>query len=237
MPYCLICDVELAPTEKFCPLCGAPACDPPDPAAAPPESLPEHVVSDPRHASVQEVSRCSTLLLLSLPFLMAALIYLVCDINVHGHPMWVGVVTAGLGLSYLVAVVPPVLHTPPLLQLCLDLAASELFLFYIAQKMQGPWFWPFAFPIALAPFACAILLVLIRYFSGLDALKIAALSTLATGFYCMLIEWRINVVFLGRTHFVWAMYPLIVFLIISAILFLASRDEMLKATLARRFFI
>ena len=234
MPYCVKCDIDLGPYEQVCPLCGTPAYSS-KAESQPISSDPYPVAQQPQDST--KMGRVSMLTLLSMPFLLAIAIFNICDLATHGMLKWTGVVVSCIILIYIISVIPAVLRPALPLQLLIDLVAVQLVLFYICHFLRGIWFWPLAFPITLYPFACAIFLILLRYFSGLDALKIASLSTLLAGIYCMFIEWRINLFFSVRQGFVWAQYPLIALLLLSAVLFFASRDEVLKARLARRFFI
>ena len=234
MPYCVNCDVELAKSELRCPLCGAPAVDPDHPGSAvsyapPPDfSLPRQ---EPKRG------RVTLLILLSGLFLLPIIICTFYHVSLLSDAKWPAILSGGFVAAYVMVVIPAVLRTKPLPQLLIDLAAAELYAYYIAGTLDAAWFPSFAFPVILVPFLVALFLLLFHMAVGLERLKTAALSLLAAGLYCLFLEWRINVVFLDRTRFVWAQYPLIVLVALSFIFFLISRDEVLKARLARRFFI
>jgi hypothetical protein len=231
MSYCVNCGVELSPKERVCPLCGTPVLRPGQ--SMPP--LPEPSVSySPKPVRVE---RHSLLVLLTILFLLPILLSFFCDVSLHGSVEWAGYVAAGVILIYVALVLPLTLHTPVLFQLMLNVVALEGVLYYICHSLRGNWYWSFAFPIALFPFATAFLFVLLHRFARWNGLHIAALSCLSCGFYCLLIEWRCNVVFAVSEHFVWSFYPLITAAILAAILFFISRSESLQQRLARRFFI
>ena len=232
MSYCIRCGVELADSEPRCPLCGGPVSEtaegPATPAAFvyPPEAKP----SPPR------TNRARFLPLLSVLFALPIIFTFFGDYDLHGHIDCAKLTAAALLLAYVIIVIPATLRTRPVFQLILDLCCTEAALYFSALVLQGNWFWPFAFPAALYPFASALLLILLRRKTGLPGLYIAAISCFSSGLYCLLLEWRINAVFHLRGSFLWSVFPFLLGIALAILLYFTERSHILKQKLARRFF-
>ena len=232
MSYCIRCGVELADSEPRCPLCGGPISETAEGGALRP------VFAYPLdgQSALPRINRARFLPLLSVLFALPIIFSFFGDYDLHGHLDCAELATAALLLAYVVIVIPATLRTRPVFQLVLDLCCTEAALFFSALILQGDWFWLFAFPAALYPFASALLLILLRRKTGLPGLYIAALSCFSAGLYCLLLEWRINAVFHLRGSFFWSIFPFLVGIALAILLYFTERNHILKQKLARRFF-
>ena len=91
--YCIKCGVELADSERVCPLCGTRVFHPDLPCGQgePPYPPDEH----PRH---EEVSRIGVMFVVSVCMLLPAVISVLCDWRINGRIIWSGFVVGGLAL-------------------------------------------------------------------------------------------------------------------------------------------
>ena len=99
--YCIKCGVELADSEKVCPLCGTPVFHPDLPCGqGEPPYPPDH---RPR---VDEVSRAGVLFVLTVLFVLPAVISVLCDWRMGNGIVWSGYVVGGLVVLYVAVVLP-----------------------------------------------------------------------------------------------------------------------------------
>ena len=94
--YCIKCGVELADSERVCPLCGTRVFHPDLPCGQgePPYPPADH----PRH---EEVSRIGVLFVISVCMLLPAVITVLCDWRINGTIVWSGFAVGGLLLLYI----------------------------------------------------------------------------------------------------------------------------------------
>ena len=93
--YCVKCGVELADSERVCPLCGTRVFHPDLPCGQgeppyPPEERPRR----------EEVSRIGALFVLSMCMLLPAVICVLVDWRVNGGIVWSGFAVGGLLLLW-----------------------------------------------------------------------------------------------------------------------------------------
>ena len=126
--YCIKCGVELADSERVCPLCGTRVFHPDLPCGQgePPYPPADH----PRH---EEVSRIGVLFVISVCMLLPAVITVLCDWRINGTIVWSGFAVGGLLLLYILAVLPLWFKRPnPVIFVPIDFAAIGVFLlFYV----------------------------------------------------------------------------------------------------------
>ncbi len=110
--YCVNCGVKLADTEKACPLCGT-AVFHPDLVRKPEKKL--YPTEDPQ----ERVDSKAVQTLLTVLFILPALLVFLCDRQINGEITWSGYVMGAIGLSYVVCILPcwfkkpnPVIFTP-----------------------------------------------------------------------------------------------------------------------------
>ena len=120
--YCIKCGVELADSEKVCPLCGTRVFHPDLPCGQAESPYPPDV--SPR---VEDVSRAGVLFVLTVLFLLPAVISVLCDWRLSGGIVWSGYVVGGLVLLYTTVVLPWIspLRSTALLRVLLLLSDSS----------------------------------------------------------------------------------------------------------------
>ena len=98
--YCIKCGVELADSEKRCPLCGTPVFHP---------DLPRNLTEPPypadRRIRREDVNRSGILFVLTVVALLPAILSLLCDWRINGTIVWSGYAAGAIGLLVTAGVV------------------------------------------------------------------------------------------------------------------------------------
>ena len=230
--FCAKCGVELANSEKICPLCGTRAyhpdierekCDP----TFPKSSLPK-----------EEFNRAGILFIITMLFAIPFALAPICDYSITGEITWSAYVSLSVLLSYIILILPlwfrkwyPIIFVP------IDCSCTGLFLLYISVATGGNWFLSFALPvvfmISLVLCTVVILCTVLRrgylYIFGGAFLGLSAIMPLT--------EFFIHLTFHPRDHLVWSVYPMTVFFLIGAMLITIAICRPLRESLHKRFFI
>ena len=166
--YCVKCGVELADSEKKCPLCGTPVFHPDIP-----RSLADPPYPPARRIRREDVNRSGILFVLTVAALLPAILALLCDWRINGTIVWSGFAVGGLLLLYILAVLPLWFKRPnPVIFVPIDFAAIGVFLLYVNYATGGHWFLTFALPVtgAAGLLVCAMV-TLLRYLSRVGLLR------------------------------------------------------------------
>ena len=99
--YCVKCGVELADSEKKCPLCGTPVFHPDIP-----RNLSEPPFPPDKRIRPEDVNRSGILFVLTIAALLPALLCLLCDWRINGALVWSGYAAGAIGLLYIVILLP-----------------------------------------------------------------------------------------------------------------------------------
>lgn len=231
--YCVKCGVELADSEKVCPLCGTRAFHPDMP---PQQGQPPYPVDHRPHT--EEVSRSGVLFLLTVLALLSAVLFILCDWRINGSIVWSGYAAGGVALLYITVVLPLWFRHPnPAIFVPVDFAAIALFLLYINFAVGGHWFLSFAFPVtgAIALLVTAVV-TLMRYVPG-GALYIFGGALILTGGLNVLIEFLLHITFGIEGMFVWSIYPLTACVLLGVMLLVVAVCKPLRRSLHRKFFL
>ncbi|HBR32798.1 MAG TPA: hypothetical protein DD733_12025 [Clostridiales bacterium] len=234
MSYCVNCGVELADSEKKCPLCKTEVINPKyivnSEAAMP---YPPY-----RPSPSQKVSKNSVIGLLSLMALLPIALSVICDVGINGRIVWSGFVTGALALLYLIIVLPIAKSKiDSVTCLGIDFAGIIVYLYYIDRTIEGGWFLNFALPVTLLVAAVVMLITFLSLYTKSEKLPIAALTMILFGFMNLAIEILLNIAFLTRDYLVWSLYPLATFVILGIVLFYINANKPLKEKLQKKFFI
>ena len=231
--YCIKCGVELADSEKVCPLCGTRVFHPDLPCGQAESPYPPDV--SPR---VEDVSRAGVLFVLTVLFLLPAVISVLCDWRLSGGIVWSGYVVGGLVLLYTTVVLPLWFKRPnPVIFVPVDFAAIALFLLYVNYATGGHWYLSFALPVtgAAALLVCAMV-TLLKYLPG-GALYICGGALILSGGLAVLVEFLLNLTFGLHDTFLWSIYPLAVGVVLGAMLLVIAVSKPLRRSLHRKFFL
>ena len=231
--YCLKSGVELADSEKVCPLCGTRVFHPDLP-------LPDGEAPYPADARrrTEEFNRSGLLFILTMLAIIPAVICLLCDWRVNGHIVWSGYAAGGIVLTYILAVLPLWFRRPnPVIFVPVDFAAILAYLLYIDLATGGRWFLSFAFPaVGALGLLVSAMVALLRYLPGAH-LYIFGGALIISGGLAVLTEFLINLTFKVHQTFFWSLYPLAAGVMLGVMLLIIAVCKPLRRSLHRKFFI
>ena len=230
--YCVKCGVQLAETEKRCPLCNTVVYHP-DLKQEPVQPLypaGRFPAGQPRSLSVP--------IILSTALVMPMLIALLCNLQINGQVTWSGFVIGALMLAYVVVVLPGWFRKPdPALLVFCDFVALNLYLLYINYAVEGIWFWGFGFPLTSAVGLVTTAVVLLMRFFPTKGFFIFGGACVLLGVYAPVLEYLINLTF-ERTRFAaWSLYPLVALVLLGLMLIFLGTNSAVREKLERKFFI
>lgn len=229
--YCVKCGVELAESERKCPLCLTPVYFPgleENPERPYPDTKPE----------VRGVSSRVVFLMLSFFFLIAGAISLFADINLGGGIVWSGYVIGGLALTYIIFILPMWFNKSartPAIFIPSDFLAAAVFLFYISSATGGGWFLSFALPITAGAALIISSVSILCYYLRRGYLYIFGGASIATGLFTVLIEFLVNMEFAPGLGYLWSPYPAISLGLIGIMLIIIAIVKPFRDTLYRVF--
>ena len=231
--YCIKCGVELADSEKSCPLCQTPVFHPMLPRT-------EGAALYPADAHLPRKIRPWGLLILvsALLFLLPSIVTVLIDLQVRGTITWSGYVVGALFVGYVIAVLPTWFHRPnPVIFLPCDFVAVGLYLLYISVVTEGGWFLTFAFPVVgVLGLISTTVVTLCRYIHR-GRLYVFGGAAMTLGLVMPVLELLVNHTF-HRTRFLaWSLYPLSALVILGIILLLVALCKPVRESFGKRFFL
>ena len=229
--YCVKCGVELADSERKCPLCHTPVYFP---GLSDPTDRPYPEVN----GGPDRVNPRGIYFIVSFIFLITGAISLFCDMNFNGEINWSGYVLGGLLLAYVIFVLPGwFLRYHPAIFVPCDFAAAALYVEYVNYKVEGDWFITFALPLTaiIALIVCSV--VILCHYVKRGYLYIFGGAFIALGAASALVEWLIHLTFNYTHPHVWFFYPLITFSLIGVMLIVIAIVKPLRESLCRIFSI
>ena len=230
--YCVKCGVELADSEKKCPLCGTPVFHP-DIERKPAEPP---FPPDRRHA--ENVSRVGILFVLTVLFVLPAAICLLCDWRINGGIVWSGYAAGGIALLYILVLLPMWFRHPnPVIFVPVDFGAIGLYLLYIDLATGGHWFLSFAFPVTGAIGVLVTAVVALTRYLHAGYLYIYGGGLILGGALAMLIEFLLNLTFQVHETFFWSFYPLVAGVLLGLMLIVIAVCKPLRESLRKKFFL
>lgn len=228
--YCVKCGVELADSERKCPLCNTPVYFPGL------SDDPERTY--PKFEKPEKVNPRGIYFIISFVCLISAAISLVCDINLGNGLTWSGYVIGGIALFYTIFILPgwfrkynPAIFVPS------NFAAIGLFLAYVNFATQGNWFLSFAFPITGACALVVSAICILSYYIKKGYLYIWGGAFLGIAAFMPVMELLAKVTFGTFDHLFWSIYPLIAFGLIGIMLIVIAIVKPLRESLCRIFAI
>lgn len=230
--YCVKCGVELAESEKKCPLCGTVVFHPdlPGPSGERPYPPDERVA--------ETANRTGILFVLTVLFSLPLVITPLCDWRVNGDLTWSGYVSGALLMGYIIAVLPLWFkRATPVVFVAADFAAVGLYLFYINYAVGGHWFLPFALPVVGGLMLIATACVALMHYVRRGYLYIIAGTEVALGSFMVVVEYLLNRTFAIHDKLIWSIYPLAGCLLVGVLLIIVAVNKTLRETLHKKFFL
>ncbi len=230
--YCANCGVELASSEKSCPLCGLRAYHP---------DLPEQngtPLYPRREIPVPQVSSWGKQIILTTLFLLPMVICLLCDLEISGKVVWSGYVIGALLLGYELFILPiwfrraePVVFVP-----C-GFAALGLYLLYLSVATGGGWFLSFAFPVTGFVGLVVTAVVALARFVRKGYLYILGGALVALGLFMPLMGFLVNLTFFTPRFAFWSLYPLAGLVALGGMLIFLAICRPARQTMEQKFFL
>lgn len=228
--YCVKCGVELADSEKKCPLCSTPVYFP--------ELSEDAERPYPKFERPEKVSPRGIYFIVSFVCLIGAIISLVCDINLNGSITWSGYVIGSIIVSYTALILPGWFRKyNPAIFIPVSYAVAGVFLAYINYATGGEWFLTFALPITGA---CALItssIAILSYYIRRGYLYIWGGAFIAASAFCPVMELLSNLTFGEYDYLRWSYYPLIALSLIGIMLIVIAIVKPLRESLCRIFSI
>ena len=231
--YCVKCGVELADSEKSCPLCGT--------TVICPDGL-ERTVKDspyPPHPGkiVEGISKLGVLFILSFGFIIPAMICLLTDIKVNGRLEWSGYVLFSIIFFYTISVLPWWFNKPnPVVFVPIGFLSAGILLLYVCLKTDGKWFLPFALPIVgITALIVTAVVTLTRYTRGGSPFIFGG-AIIAFGLFSVLIEFLSCITFGISKMWRWSLYPAFSLFLVGMFLIIVGICKPLRRALRKKLF-
>lgn len=230
--YCVNCGVQLADSEKRCPLCGV-ACY--HPAIQRPESGRTYPAD---RKPPTQVSPWGFLAVITVVFLMPMLITLLVDLQINRSVTWSGFVNGALLLAYVVIVLPFWFRKPnPVIFVPIDFLMIGLYVLYIDLVTGGSWFLSLAFPVVgFFGLLTTTVVTLLRYVRR-GRLYLFGGAFLALGVFMPVMELLIFKTFRLSRFVGWSVYPLATLALLGGLLIFLAICKPARETMERKFFL
>ncbi len=234
MSYCVNCGVELAKSEKYCPLCSVEVQNPKTPWQEPLERpYPRYLES-----LINRIDKRYFATLVGLILMIPMMITILLDILDGGGLSWSAYIVGAMALIFIFVVMPFYFkryHT--VIFLSVNCAASLLYLLFIERTNGGHWFVGLGLPITVAAsIAIIILALLFTKSKRMTLLKKAAGIFFATGLFVLIMEVIIKLNNPAAFELTWSFYALIPFGILGAASLILEHRKNFKEEVRRRLF-
>lgn len=230
--YCVKCGVELADSEKVCPLCGTVAFHP---------QISRPLAEKPYPSSqypAEKVNPSGVLLIITTLFLLPMVVSLLCDAQINSGITWSGYVVGALVMAYIIFVLPLWFKNPnPVIFVPIGFAAVGAFLLYVNFATGGHWFLTFAFPVTGGIALLTTAVVALTRYVRKCRLYVFGGAFVAAGAFMLLVEFLLNLTFNIHRTFFWSFYPLTVFSLIGLVLLTIAICPPLQESLHKKFFL
>ena len=229
--YCVKCGVELADSQRKCPLCSTPVYFPElDPS--PEKPYPSYVDRKER------VNPRGLYFIICFAFIISGVIALICDYNLNGSFDWSGYVVGALLLAYVILLLPlwfvghhPAIFTP------VSFLCIGVYLWYVNFASGGEWFWSLALPVTGIMALIFTAIAVLSHYLRRGYLYIYGGACIALGASAPLIEFLIHLTFDVNHGYVWGLYPAAAFSLIGIMLIIIAIVRPFSESLRRIFSI
>ena len=231
--YCIKCGVELADSEKSCPLCQTPVFHP-----LFPQQPGSGLYPAGQHPSRKLRPWGLLIVVTALLFLLPSIITVLIDFQVRGSITWSGYVVGALLVVYIMAVLPAWFPRPnPVIFVPSGIVAIGLYLLYIDLATGGRWFLTFAFPVLGGLGLILTTVVTLCRYIRRGRLYIFGGASITLGLFMPVLELLLNHTF-HRPRFIgWSFYPLSALVILGAVMLVAALCRPVRESFGKRFFL
>lgn len=228
--YCIKCGVQLADTEKKCPLCNTVVCHPDF------ENKSEHTLY-PSNKLPQNTYGSKTLNgAVIILFLIPLFVCFAADLRLDGRIEWFGYAAGALLLAYVAFALPMWFRKPnPAIFVPCDFAAIGGYLLYINLSTGGEWFLSFALPVTAGLCLITCTVVTLLYYLRKGRLYIIGSAFIALGVFMLLVEFLMTTTF-DLCFVGWAIYPLIVLTLLGSLLIYFAINSSARERMERKLF-
>lgn len=228
--YCVKCGVELADSERKCPLCNTPVYMP--------GLDPEPERQYPKFEKPEPISPRGIYFIITFISIICSVISFVCDYNLGGGVTWSGYAIGGIILAYVTFILPgwfrkynPAIFVP------VSFATVGIYLWYINFAIGGAWFWTFALPITGAAAIIISSISILSYYIKRGYLYIWGGAFIAISAFSPVIEMLAAITFDSYRNLKWSLYPMIAFGLIGLMLIIIAIVKPFRESLCRIFSI
>ena len=233
MSYCVNCGVELADSEKHCPLCHVEVANPKALWREPAERPYSRHVDNLMRRIDQRYFAALAGLLLTIPGAISLLLDMIGDARLT----WSAYVIGGVALVYIFFLLPLYFKKRhPVLFPALDCAAVLLYLLFIEQMNGGGWFWGLGLPLTVAAGVCVIGLALLFTKTRFSVLVKAGGLLTAVGLFVVWAEISVRLYLYGAFKLNWSLYALAPCLVLAAAMLILDHRNNFKEGIRRRLF-
>ena len=187
MSYCVHCGVELADSERSCPLCGTPVVDP---SSLTTDAIPAF----PNEEDRQPINHRFAARLISVFLVVPVLVTVLVDLFAEPGLTWSLYVLSGVLYLWSFIVVPiswPKLS--PLVHIAVAGLSTALFLLaiHIATGAAG-WYFPVALPLTLSAFIAAELTALVILSKRMNVIRRSGLIIILLSLLTTVVDFTLN---------------------------------------------
>lgn len=230
--FCIKCGVELADTEKTCPLCKTEVYHP---ELAQKDVAPNY---PPYRRPHSRVNKRGVLFLITMFYVMIAIQLLICEFTLFDELNWSLYAIGGIALSYVVILLPTWFsHPNPVIFVPCDFAAAALYLLFISEFTGGKWFFSFALPVIFWTALIVTTIITLSRYIGRGYFFIFGGASILTGILVVMVEMLLQVTFHPPKFYFWSIYPLVGFLLLGIALIIIGICKPLRESLAKKIFI
>lgn len=234
MSYCVNCGVELAPSEKCCPLCGVEAVNPKKPWEEP-EAYPypkrvERIMS--------RVNRSYAAAIITVALMVPSAVCVIIDLLTGGGLYW-SLFAAGAAVSIAVCACYALLSKKERTTGTVAVTGVALgcYLWLISALTGGDWFLGLGVPFTGIALVGTEMGVVICRSSRVSAVFRAALICFALAVDCLCVDVVINMYFSQTLTVFWSVFASASLAVIGILLMIVDRFTRLKEEIIRRLFV
>lgn len=235
MSYCVNCGVELATSEKFCPLCGVEVVNPRQP-------VPEEIWRPyPRREDpvIAQTNRRLVAIFVSIVIVLTMVICLLIDRSYEAVMNWSLYVAGALAMVWFWIVPGFLYHKPGYFKISLPISASLLGFLLLVEKLQAirGWFLPVALPLVLLVTLLTDGLVFLGTRRILRGFTLPAAILAALGLLIIGVELTINHYFLSTWRISWSWFAALPCFALTAGSLAIARRQHIRSEIIKRLHI